>query len=184
MAACRDPETIRWTTVPDPYQRSDAEFFVHEYGPRVWARGTGAVFAIADGSDGYAGVVELRLSPADPLVGDLGFVVAPDARGRGYCPAALAAVCAWGFTSLDLARIEWRANVGNAASRRAAEKAGFTVEGTARHGLDHRGVRLDAWVGALLPKDLAVPGDAGVAGHIGMPGVAGATGAGGGAGQR
>lgn len=79
--------------------------------------------------------------------------VAPHARDRGYCPAALAAVCAWAFTTLDLTRIEWRANVGNVASRRAAEKAGFVFEGTARGALDHRGKRIDAWVGALLAED-------------------------------
>ncbi|MGI5145295.1 GNAT family N-acetyltransferase [Plantactinospora sp. CA-294935] len=157
--ACRDPESIRWTTVPNPYQRSDAEFFVHEHGPTVWRRGTGAVFAIADGSDRYAGVMELRISPADPLVGDLGYLVAPRVRGRGYCPAAIAAVSAWGFTTLNLARIEWRANVGNTASRRAVEKAGFTFEGTARHALNHRGNRVDAWIGALLPGDLGLSAD-------------------------
>ncbi|MFY1690243.1 GNAT family N-acetyltransferase [Plantactinospora sp. WMMB782] len=156
VRTCRDPEAVRWTTVPDPYQPSDAEFFVHEHGPTVWRRGTGAVFAIAEESDRYAGVVELRISPGDPLVADLGFVVAPWARGRGYCPAAVLAVSAWGFTALNLARIEWRANVGNTASRRVAEKAGFTLEGTARHALNHRGDRMDAWVGALLPADLGL----------------------------
>ncbi|AVT30376.1 GNAT family N-acetyltransferase [Plantactinospora sp. BC1] len=161
VRTCRDPESIRWTTVPDPYQRSDAEFFVHEHGPTVWRRGTGAVFAIVDESDRYAGVVELRISPSDPLVADLGFVVSPWARGRGYCPAAVAAVCVWGFTALNLARIEWRANTGNTASRRVAEKAGFTFEGTARHALNHRGNRVDAWVGALLPGDLGLPADPG-----------------------
>lgn len=156
VRACHDPETIHWTTVPDPYQRSDAEFFVDEYAPTVWRRGTGAVFGIADASDEYAGVIELRVSARDSRVGDLGFIVAPYARGRGYCPAAVAAVCAWGFTTLGLARIEWRANVGNTASRRAVEKAGFTFEGTARHALDHRGARTDAWIGALLPGDLGL----------------------------
>ncbi|MEQ4304920.1 GNAT family N-acetyltransferase [Plantactinospora sp. B6F1] len=160
VATCRDPESIRWTTVPDPYQRSDAEYFVHEYSRTVWRRGTGAVFAIADGSDRYSGVMELRISPGDPLVGDLGYLVAPWSRGRGYCPAAAAAVAAWGFTALDLARLEWRANVGNTASRRAAQKAGFTIEGTARHALSHRGNRVDAWVGALLPDDLGLFTDA------------------------
>ncbi|GIG86079.1 GNAT family N-acetyltransferase [Plantactinospora endophytica] len=166
VQACRDPEVIRWTTVPDPYQWSDAEFFVHEHGPTVWRQGTGAVFVIADESDRYAGIMELRISPKDPQIGDLGFLVAPQARGRGYCPAAVVAVSAWGFTALDLARIEWRANVGNTASRRAVEKAGFTFEGTARHALNHRGTRVDAWSGALLPGDLglsAAPGHAQVA---------------------
>jgi RimJ/RimL family protein N-acetyltransferase len=155
----RDPETIRWTTVPDPYRRRDAEVFVHEYGPGVWSRGAGALFGIGDpADDAYRGVIELRLSASDPAVADVGFAVAPWARGRGFAPAALAAVTGWGFTALGLTRIEWRANVGNTASRRVAEKAGFRFEGTARAALNHRGKRVDAWVGAVLSTD--APGEA------------------------
>jgi RimJ/RimL family protein N-acetyltransferase len=153
VTACRDPETRRWTNVPDPYQRSDAEYYVTEHTPTRWARGDGAVFIIADPDDAFAGTIELRLAGADPAVADIGYLVAPDARGRGYCPQALAAVCAWGFSTLGLGRIEWRANVGNHASRRAAEKAGFVLEGTARQGVPHHGTRVDVWVGALLPGD-------------------------------
>ncbi|MEV5763779.1 GNAT family N-acetyltransferase [Micromonospora sp. NPDC052213] len=153
VETCRDPETIRWTTVPDPYDPADAEsYLVHSRG--TWAAGTSACFVVADADDRYAGSIDLRLSPVDPLLADVGFMTAPASRGRGFMPAALTALATWGFTTLGLARIEWRANVGNAASRRVAEKAGFTVEGTARGGLTHRGERVDAWVGALLAGDL------------------------------
>lgn len=158
VTACADPDSVRWTSVPDPYQRTHAEYFVHEYAPTRWAGGTAALFAITADDDRYVGVIELRLSAADPLVGDLGFLVTPHARGRGFCPAGLVAVCRWGFTALDLTRIEWRANVGNTASRRAAEKAGFVLEGTARRAVNHRGVPTDAWVGALVPEDLGLTG--------------------------
>ncbi|MGK5738488.1 GNAT family N-acetyltransferase [Micromonospora sp. URMC 103] len=154
VATCRDPETIRWTSVPDPYERADAESFL-DVTQGTWAAGTSACYVFAGPDDRYAGSIDLRLSPVDPLLADVGFMTAPAARGRGFLPAALAALCAWGFTTLGLARIEWRANVGNTASRRAAEKAGFTVEGTARGGLTHRGQRVDVWVGALLAGDLA-----------------------------
>lgn len=157
VIACRDPETVRWTTIPDPYERSDAEFFIGPHTHGRWARGDGAVFAIADATDAYVGSMELRLSPVDPSLADVGFMAAPHVRGRGYVPAALAAVAAWGFTALDLARIEWRANVGNTSSRRAAEKAGFVFEGTARSALAHCGQRIDAWVGALLATDPVTP---------------------------
>ncbi|TDC30584.1 N-acetyltransferase [Micromonospora sp. 15K316] len=154
VQTCRDPETIRWTTVPDPYERSHAEAYL-AFAQDTWAAGTSACYTIADPDDSYVGAIDLRLSPTDPLLADVGYLTAPTARGRGFVPAALTALCTWGFTTLGLARIEWRANVGNTSSRRAAEKAGFTVEGTARSGLTHRGERVDVWVGALLPEDLA-----------------------------
>jgi RimJ/RimL family protein N-acetyltransferase len=154
VAACRDDESVRWTTVPHPYERGDAEFFVGPQAQGRWLRGDGAVYAIVDSADRYAGSMALRIKPCDPAVGDVGFLVAPHARGRGYAPAALRVLCQWGVRALDLSRIEWRAHVGNDASRRVAEKAGFTLEGTVRAGLQHRGERRDAWLGALLAGDL------------------------------
>ncbi|MEU8422854.1 GNAT family N-acetyltransferase [Micromonospora sp. NPDC048835] len=153
VRTCQDPESIRWTTVPDPYDRTDAQGYL-AYGRDAWARGDAGCFVIADPDDRYVGTIDLRLSPGDPLLADVGFMTAPEARGRGHLPAALVALGAWGFSTVGLARIEWRANVGNTSSRRAAEKAGFTVEGTARAGVQHRGERVDVWVGALLAKDL------------------------------
>ncbi|RLP95496.1 GNAT N-acetyltransferase [Micromonospora sp. BL4] len=153
VETCRDPETIRWTTVPDPYERADAQWYLG-FIRDAWARGDAACFVIADPDDRYAGSIDLRLSPADPLLADVGFMAAPAARGRSYMPAALAALSAWGFTTLGLARIEWKAHVGNTASRRVAEKAGFAFEGTARGGLQHRGERVDVWTAAMLAQDL------------------------------
>ncbi|GAB3799450.1 GNAT family N-acetyltransferase [Micromonospora zhanjiangensis] len=64
VVGCRDPESIRWTSVPDPYQRGDAEFYVRELAVDTWARGTGAIFAVADPEDRYAGTLDLRISPS------------------------------------------------------------------------------------------------------------------------
>ncbi|MFB9239759.1 GNAT family N-acetyltransferase [Plantactinospora siamensis] len=154
VAACRDAETIRWTTVPDPYSRAHAEDFVRRKAVAAWRDGTAAYFAVTDRWNDYLGSIDLRIRPTDPQTGTVGFMMRPEARGRGHLPAALAALAAWGFTSLDLARIEWQAHVGNAASRRAAEKVGFRFEGTQRAALAHRGHRVDAWTASLLPEDL------------------------------
>jgi RimJ/RimL family protein N-acetyltransferase len=62
--------------------------------------------------------------------------------------------CRWAFGRLRLKIIEWRAEVGNLASRRVAERVGFTVEATLRRRLFHRGERVDTWVGSLLPTEL------------------------------
>lgn len=153
VVTCQDPDTVRWTGVPHPYQRTDAEGYL-TYGGLAWARGSSACFVLADPDDAFAGTVDLRLNPTDPLLAEVGFMTAPPARGRGWMPAALGALAAWGITGLGLARVEWKAHVGNTASRRVAEKAGFTVEGTLRGGVSQRGDRVDAWVGALVAGDL------------------------------
>ncbi|MDR7279154.1 GNAT family N-acetyltransferase [Catenuloplanes atrovinosus] len=155
VETCRDPETLRWTTVPENYTLADAASYSLGYQPAQWTAGTAAMFVFTGPDDEYAGNMDLRLTrPADPLFADVGFSAAPRARGRGYTTAALRTVCAWGFEALGLERIEWLAHVGNDASRRVAEKAGFTVEGVRRSGLAHRGERRDVWAAGLVPADL------------------------------
>ncbi|MGH3647775.1 MAG: GNAT family N-acetyltransferase [Micromonosporaceae bacterium] len=153
VASCRDPESVRWTTVPDPYHRSDAEWYLRHIADQ-WADGAGLLCGLYDDADNYCGSFGLRLM-ADPQIGDVGFLVSPWARGKGYASAAVRALCKWGFDQLDLSRIEWRAHVGNHASKRVAEKAGFVLEGTERAGCPQRGERRDSWVAALLPGDVA-----------------------------
>jgi RimJ/RimL family protein N-acetyltransferase len=154
-AAASDPETVRYTEVPHPYQTSDAESFVTVLAPRRWLEGSAGIFAIADADDAFVGTIDLRLA-GDELttdLGDVGYLVGPWARGKGYASAALRAVCDWGFAELGLHRIEWRAYVGNTGSRSVARRAGLTVEGITRRGLNHRGSYEDAWLGARLRED-------------------------------
>lgn len=154
-AACQDPEIVRWTTVPDPYSRSDAEFYVRRLAPGEWALGTECVLAIVDGADNWVGNITLRLAGPESTTGEVGFLVAPQARGQGYASAALDALSAWSVEVFGVERIVWRALVGNDASRRVAQRAGFQVEGTQRGGGVHRGQRRDMWVAAKLATDLS-----------------------------
>lgn len=152
MMACRDPEVLRWTTITLPYPRSRAEGFVHDYAAGGWRAGTMAVFALADADDQYCGAIDLRLGNPDPAISEIGFNTAPWARGKGYMTAAVRAICEFGFEEFGFTRIEWKAFVGNAGSRRVAEKAGFTVEGTVRNDAVQRGMRVDSWIGAIVKE--------------------------------
>jgi RimJ/RimL family protein N-acetyltransferase len=151
-ALCQDPEVQRWTSVPVPYEPQHAEDFLARVEAQ-WGDGTAATWALCDATDATAlGALALRRT-ATAGTWDVGFHAAPEARGRGMVPDCLAAACRFAFAALGAERVEWRAAVGNAASRRAAEKAGFALEGVQRHGLVLRGQRHDAWVGSLLPAD-------------------------------
>jgi RimJ/RimL family protein N-acetyltransferase len=153
VAANRDPEVVRWFGVAESYAADDARRYVTEQAPLDWKRGAEAAFVIADRADAYAGGIDLRVTPHDPEAGEVGFLVAPPARGRGYAPAALAAITRWGFDELGLHRVQWRAEVGNEASRRVAEKAGYRMEGVLRQSLAVNGRRCDCWVGSALSRD-------------------------------
>ncbi len=151
--ACQDPETQRWTTIPVPYRESDAVAFIRDHAGAGWRDGSMAVFVITDVRTGcYQGTLDLRLDGVGGA--EIGFAVAPWARRKGIATNAVRLVCEWGFRSLALQRIEWQAAVGNWGSRRVAERTGFTVEGTCRQRLVHRGVRCDGWIGGLLPGEL------------------------------
>ena len=158
FAACQDPEIQRWTTVPVPYTRADAEEFVAGCRER-WASGMPS-FAVVEAVTrtllGSIGVVEFT----EDGDAEIGYWVTPDARGGGVATRATQAVSAWVLRDIGMARLTWHAQVGNVASRRVAESAGFVVEGTARRGMVHRGERVDAWVAAMLESDLERAGRA------------------------
>jgi RimJ/RimL family protein N-acetyltransferase len=155
-AACQDPQIHRWTTVPVPYERHHAERYVADNSVAGWEAGAGRSYAVTDATTGeLLGTVGLVGYDAAEGTAELGFWVAQGARGRGVAAQASAALARWCFGALGVARLQWLAEVGNEASRRAAERAGFTVEGVLRDRVLARdGSRADAWIGSLLPRDL------------------------------
>jgi RimJ/RimL family protein N-acetyltransferase len=156
--ACQDPEIRRWTRLPTPYEPRHAEEFVTRQAPAAWADGTGAFFAVVDATSEEL-LASIGLSGITAL-GDaeIGYWCAVSARGQGVVSQAVTTVTRWGFGALGLARIEWRAAVGNVASLRVARKTGFTLEGILRQALVvGDGQRVDCWVGARLPTDPPPP---------------------------
>ncbi len=141
---------IRLTTVPVPYTVADAEGFL-DLVADGWASGTMAAFAI-EVDDRFAGTVDLRLREA--RWAEIGFGLAPWARGRGVMTEAVRLALRWGVDEIGLVGFHWQAVVGNHASRRVAEKTGFRIEGEVRGFLLHRGQRLDGWIGSALATDL------------------------------
>lgn len=147
-----DPLVQKYLQIPVPYHRSDAEFFVRRMCVAGWDAGQRAEFVVEPAGAGERlGRVGLGLDGSG--AGQVGYWMDPAARGRGVATAAVRALCGWAFGTLGLGLVEWRAEVGNTASRRVAEKSGFTVEGVLRQRLVHRGVRVDAWVGSMLPSE-------------------------------
>ncbi|MFI9625009.1 GNAT family N-acetyltransferase [Streptomyces sp. NPDC052042] len=158
-AACQDPDIRRWTVVPSPYGRADAESFVRELCPAGWRDDSAYNFAVVRREDGaLVGALEITHRNL-PGTYEVGFWAAKEHRGHGYTAEAVLAAARWTFASLGGDRLEWRAETGNTASRAVALRCGFRMEGEQRSGLFNKGVRRDAWVGALLPSDLGLPGN-------------------------
>ncbi|GAA3928933.1 GNAT family N-acetyltransferase [Microbacterium soli] len=155
-AACQDAAVQRYTTVPKPYARADATDFVRLVS-EWWGEGSSTTWAIRH-DDRFAGAV--GLADIDDGVADLGYWLAPDARGRGIASEAVRGVVAWGFDGpLTLHRISWRAVVGNLGSAHTARAAGFRYEGRMREAFRHGAHRDDAWIAGLLATDDRTPVD-------------------------
>ena len=65
---------------------------------------------------------------------ELGYTISPYYWGHGYAVESSRAVLDWGFTSLNLKRIECSTFVSNSQSRRVCEKLGLTYEGVRKKG--------------------------------------------------
>jgi GNAT superfamily N-acetyltransferase len=90
-AACQDPAIQRWVPIiPNPYTEVDARGFILMT-LQAWHDGSGYEFAMADATtDRYVGSIGLHLG-ANERRHAIGYLVAPEARGRGYATRA----CAW-----------------------------------------------------------------------------------------
>ncbi|HVP75226.1 MAG TPA: GNAT family N-acetyltransferase [Gaiellaceae bacterium] len=144
-----DPEIARWLDqIPQPYGLEDALAFIRGLGEQS--------FAVTDLANGRVlGSIGVRWSdPGD--VGEVGYWLRADARGRGMASRALVLVSRWALSHEGVVRLQLRAAEENRASRRVAEKAGFRLEGVLRaaHWSPRLERRLDWAMYSLLPGEL------------------------------
>jgi RimJ/RimL family protein N-acetyltransferase len=83
---------------------------------------------------------------------EIGYWVLPHARGRGAA-TTIARMLAEHAFSIGIERVAAYVNVGNAASERVLEKAGFTREGVVRSMPKPDGRRIDKTLFSLLPGE-------------------------------
>ncbi len=126
--AVADPDIARWTNMANPFTAGAAVAWV-ELQRSLQQAGTGIGFAIArTESDELLG--SIGLFGIDGESGEVGYWLAWEARGQGVAAVALDLVAGWGVAGLGLARVWAQVAVGNEASRRVAERAGFELTGT------------------------------------------------------
>jgi RimJ/RimL family protein N-acetyltransferase len=126
-----DPDIRRWLdAIPDPYTADDAAEFIA--GARVQLTAGTAVTLAVVAHGAPVGSAVLRIDAEDPRTAEVGYWVGGAGRGRGVATAAARLLSDFGLQTLGLRRVELNAAVGNAASRRVADKAGFEPEGVRR----------------------------------------------------
>jgi RimJ/RimL family protein N-acetyltransferase len=117
-----------------------------------WQAESGADWAICENGAviGRLGMVRLDLSAG---IGEVGYWLLPDGRGRGAATRALGALADWAFATVGLHRLELVHSVQNPGSCRVASRAAFALEGTARERMLHGDGWHDMHVHARLAGD-------------------------------
>lgn len=120
-----------------------------------WAsNGSTRTFAVRETQTGaLAGGCQLRLRKKQ--IAEMSYWVFPAFRRRGFASRAVSLACQWAFAELAVERMELYVEPDNAASRSAAERAGFTEEGIVRAREQIGGERRDMVLYSRLPPDAA-----------------------------
>jgi RimJ/RimL family protein N-acetyltransferase len=155
-AMLSDPDVLRFTRVPDPTPADFPQTWLDTY--RAGRRdGTRAGFAALDGDGRFVGVALAFGINRDEGEAELGYLVAPAERGRGFATAMLRALTDWAFAETGVERLRLVVDVENPASLRVAERAGYLREGVMRSVYHKNGRRIDAWLLSRLRSDPAPP---------------------------
>jgi RimJ/RimL family protein N-acetyltransferase len=136
-----------------PFDDSALFSVLRERLPVMRAQGLLVPYVIEDTADGtvLGGVTLRHFDPMRHTV-EVGYWLFAHARGRGIATRAVRAVVREAFAS-GLWRVEACVRVGNDASDRVLERAGFTREGVKRRYLRHGGERVDATIYSLLADE-------------------------------
>lgn len=153
FAAYREDAQNRiWTYLPNGPFETEADFAGWLKGA---AAGTDPMFhTIRDGTGRASGLASyLRIDPGAGVieVGHINF--APRLQRTVAATEAMALMMTRAFDELGYRRYEWKCDALNAPSRQAAERLGFSYEGTFRQATHYKGRNRDtAWY-AIIDKD-------------------------------
>lgn len=136
------------------YSREEATKFIDSC-LVAWTTGHQYDFSIEDISiRRFIGVIGLNRIDKKNGSANIGYWIRRGATGNGYATAALKLVAKWGFTELNLNRVEALCAIGNLSSIRVAEKAGFLREGVLRGRFMLKGSPHDAVLLAMLREEV------------------------------
>ena len=150
-----DSKTRRWLPFPPDFRPIDGKAWCTELADERRADGSGDHYGVVRREDGrLVGCLWIRGTDWAACSTEVWYAVAAPTRGFGIAAEALDALAIALILEHGFQRIEVKVAPGNVASRRVAEKAGFTYEGLLRNaGYVHSGrVDLEAW--SLVAADL------------------------------
>jgi RimJ/RimL family protein N-acetyltransferase len=147
-----DPDVVRFTRFPAPLPDGFlAQWYARYRDGR--ADGTRCAFAIVDAAGAFLGLALAVHIDGEAREAELGYMLAPGARGRGVATQALRQLSDWAFGAVGMRRLQLLISVDNRESSRVAKRAGYTLDGVLRSLYVKPGLRSDTEVWSLLPSD-------------------------------
>jgi RimJ/RimL family protein N-acetyltransferase len=150
--------------VPWPYSEAIARDWATVSSHAVRTEGRGIVFAVTEFlTQRLVGICHLDNTDWRTRSSEVGYMIAPWARGEGYAAEAVTAAAQWLFDDQKFERLELRTAADNTASQQVAQKIGCISEGVLRNAGIVRSqtedgrwaeIRTDLIVWSLLPEDL------------------------------
>jgi RimJ/RimL family protein N-acetyltransferase len=150
-----DKQTRRWLPFPKEYGAIDVKSWCTDMAAERRDSGAGDHYGVIRREDDrLVGCLWTKRTDWVAKVTEIAYAVTPEVRGFGVAAEAVDALAIALILEHDFQRVELRVAPGNVASRRVAEKAGFTYEGLLRSaGYVHSG-RVDLQVWSLVAADL------------------------------
>jgi RimJ/RimL family protein N-acetyltransferase len=154
-AVFADPKTRRWLPVAPEDEQIDGLAWCTKAATERRDSGAGDHYGVLRREDGrLVGCLWTGRTDWVARCTDVSYAVGEDARGFGLAPEAVDALAVALLLEHGFQRVEIRVAPGNLASRRVAEKAGFTYEGLLRNAGTVHGGRIDVQVWSLVVGDL------------------------------
>lgn len=150
-----DKQTRRWLPFPKEYGNIDPRAWCSEMAGERRDSGAGDHYGVVRREDDrLVGCLWTKRTDWVARVTEVAYAIAPDARGFGVAAEAVDALAFALIMEHGFHRIELRVAPGNVASKRVAEKAGFTYEGLLRDAAYVHSGRVDLQVWSLVAADL------------------------------
>ncbi|MEU0081334.1 GNAT family N-acetyltransferase [Micromonospora tulbaghiae] len=150
-----DRQTQRWLPLAEASGQIDGRAWCTELARQRRDSGDGDHWAVVRREDQrVVGSLWARRTDWGARLTELSYAIAPHARGFGLAVEAVDAVAIALILEHGFQRVELRVAAGNVASRRVAEKAGFSYEGLLRNAGFVRGARVDLELWSFVAADL------------------------------
>ena len=147
-----DELMAQWMAIPYPYTHE--AFQDHLKKSRGWKTSGFGIDWVIERNGVPVGKIGCHHTDWKYKRTEIGYMAFANSRGTGVIPIVLRQLVEFLFTEYGFERIEVRTDVLNQSSRRAAEKAGFTLEGELRRNFLNKGEFADDAIFSIIQSDL------------------------------